>query len=115
MPHVTQTSPTDGDLQAGGLLLTAWGPVSVCFAALAFALCGIAAARHPGIVHQALSTTLSPLALFAAGLAPMIGAGLVVWTARHTLSPAERRSQLVGASLSAVLFFPALLLARAFT
>lgn len=61
-----------------------------------------------------LRAAIQPLALFAIGLAPMLGAALVVWIARHGLSRRERRSQLVGAAMSAVLFFPALLLVRFF-
>ena len=60
------------------------------------------------------SSAFQPLFLFAVGLAPMFGAALVVWTSRSGLSPQERRSQLVGAAMSAVLFFPAVLLVRFF-
>jgi hypothetical protein len=68
---------------------------------------------RPGL-HALLADSVRPLALFAIGLAPMIGASLVVWTMRSSLSPAERRSRLLGAATSAVLFVPALLLVRLF-
>ncbi len=93
-------------------LFSGWGAVAVFSAALFFAGSGLINARDH---HVSVGAMLAPVLLFAIGLAPMIGAALVVWTSRGSLAPEERRSQLIGASLSAVLFFPALLLVRAFT
>ena len=93
-------------------LFSGWGAVAVFSAALVFAGSSLINAPHH---HVSVSAMLAPVLLFAIGLAPMIGAALVVWTSRGSLAPEERRSQLIGASLSAVLFFPALLLVRAFT
>ena len=93
-------------------LFSGWGAVAVFSAAIVFAASSLITAHD----HQfSGGVMLAPVLLFAIGLAPMIGAALVVWTSRRSLAPAERRSQLIGASLSAVLFFPALLLVRAFT
>ena len=93
-------------------VLSGWGAVTVFSAAIVFAGSGLIDAGDHAV---SLSTMLAPVLLFAIGLAPVIGAALVVWTSREALAPTERRSQLIGASLSAVLFFPALLLVRAFT
>ena len=93
-------------------LFSGWGAVAVFSAALVFAGSSLINTRDH---HVSVSATLAPVLLFAIGLAPIIGAALVVWTSRGSLAPEERRAQLIGASLSAVLFFPALLLVRAFT
>ncbi len=93
-------------------LFSGWGAVAVFSAALVFAGSSLITAHDHRVLASAM---LAPVLLFAIGLAPMIGAALVVWTSRGSLAPTERRSQLIGASLSAVLFFPALLLVRAFT
>ena len=94
-------------------LFSGWGAVAVFSAALVFAGSSLINASHH---HVSVSAMLAPVLLFAIGLAPMIGAALVVWDIPG-VSRAGRSagSQLIGASLSAVLFFPALLLVRAFT
>ena len=110
---LTSQSSTANDQAARSMLVKLAPPTLLTIATFYAASSAFLdpASRPPtGMVH----TAIQPLALFAIGLSPMFGAALVVWTARRGLSPQERRSQLVGAAMSAVLFFPALLLVRFF-
>jgi hypothetical protein len=63
-------------------------------------------------VNALIVAAMWPLTLFLIGLATMIGAALAIWPSCQPLSPAERRSRMVGAATSALLFLPALLLIR---
>jgi hypothetical protein len=95
-------------------LVPEWGPLGLLAIAICYASSSVffktATTSQAGLI----SSAFQPFVLFAIGLAPMFGAALVVWTSRNCLSLQERRSQLVGAAMSAVLFFPALLLVRFF-
>jgi len=94
--------------------LAKWGPLALVMVAAFYA--ASSGFFHSASLRQAGSLRLAirPLLLFSIGIAPMVGASLVVWTSRHNFSPRERRSQLIGAAMSAILFFPALLLVRFF-
>lgn len=94
--------------------IAAWRPLAVLVAALAYAGAGCFV-RFGSITEGGLTASIPHvIVLFAAGLAPVLGAAVVVWTSRGSLSPTKRRSQLTGAAMGAVLFFPALLLLRWF-
>ena len=108
----SQAEPATAPAERG--VMVKWGPLTLLtvatFYATSSAFCIPAISQLAGII----SSPLQPLFLFALGIAPMFGAALVVWTSRTRLSPQERRSQLMGAAMSAVLFFPAVLLVRFF-
>ena len=117
------SSPTSGplnDLSRGQELrgirrvLTMWGALALLVAAVAYASAALLL-RPEGLgFYPLFRAAIYPVALFAIGLVPMLGTTLIVWASRHSLSPTERRSRLVGAAMSAALFLPALLLVRSF-
>jgi hypothetical protein len=90
------------------------GPIVLLVVAIAYAGVGLLLRSESLSVNPLFHSAIHTVALFATGLAPMLGAALVVWLSRHSLSPAERRSWLLGAATSAALFLPALLLVRTF-
>jgi hypothetical protein len=95
-------------------VVSRWGAPALLVVATSYAASSVA--LHPVTMPEtgAIGAAMHPLVLFAIGLAPMLGAAIVVWSSRHALSREERRSQLTGAAMSAVLFFQALLLVRLF-
>lgn len=95
-------------------LVTERGPLVLLVVAVAYASTALML-RPEGLGFDPLfRAAIYPVALFAIGLVPMLATTFIVWASRHSLSPAERRSRLAGAAMSAVLFLPALLLIRAF-
>lgn len=95
-------------------MLAECGPIALLVVAIAYAGVGLLLRPERLGVSPLFHSAIHTVTLFATGLAPMLGAAFVVWVLRHSLSPAERRSWLLGAATSAALFLPALLLVRSF-
>ena len=108
----SQAEPATAPAERG--VMVKWGPLTLLTVATFYStssgFCIPAISQHARVN----SSALQPLFLFAVGIAPVFGAALMVWTSRHGVSPQERRSQLVGAAMSAFLFLPAVLLVRFF-
>jgi hypothetical protein len=119
LPSSTNSDPLT-DLSLGQQLrgfrrtVTVWSPLGLLVVAVAYASAGLLL-RPEGLGFNPLfRAAVYPVGLFAIGLVPMLATTLIVWLSRHSLSPAERRSRLLGAAMSTALFLPALLLARSF-
>ncbi len=91
-----------------------WGAFFMFCVALAYATAPFLVHPAQSGLHEAVSGAVFPLQLFAVGLSPVIGAGLVIVLSPNAPAYAKRKLRLGGAVMSVLLFVPAFLLLRFF-
>jgi hypothetical protein len=94
--------------------VTTWLPPALFAMALAYAATGFLVKPGPVEPVRLIAAAGWPFCLALLGLAPMLAVAFVNWKSRAFSSIEERRARLAGAAMSAVLFIPALLVARSF-